>query len=326
MKDGSFLLIKAHSARAIGLAAGLTALFCGAAFAQTAPVGSIALEGFETPALAPNGYKYFPTGGAWTFGGTSGNGIQRNGSAWGAPTAPEGQQTAFLEDGNAKISKVISLPAGVYNISFHAARRAYGGSVANPIQVKINGIAIGAPIAPTGTAFAKYSTSNFPLSSTGQYTLELSSTVAGGAHSTFVDAVVVNPVGAPTPTPTAGMSAACAALYATEPNFALNTAQTVDAIAPMGKPVKGAVFAEPAYKTCMVRATDHAAEGINGFVRNDYSRRQAFNADSTRYLGNALNGAWEVYDAHTHARIKALPGPGGGAEVQWRASNSDLLC
>ena len=163
MKKELCLHGKARLAQAIGLAACLTALLCGTA-AQSAPTDSIALEGFETPALAPNGYQYFPTGAAWTFGGTSGNGIQRNGSAWGAATAPEGRQTAFLEGSGARILKVITLPAGIYNVSFQAARRAYGGDAPNPIQVKINGIPIGTPITPTGTAFAKYTTavSRFP--------------------------------------------------------------------------------------------------------------------------------------------------------------------
>ena len=46
---------------------------------------------------ATNSYVYNPTGGGWTFSVSAG--VQRNGSAWGAPKAPNGVQTAFLQDG-----------------------------------------------------------------------------------------------------------------------------------------------------------------------------------------------------------------------------------
>src|SRR5690606_13817065 len=52
----------------------------------------------------------------------------------------------------------------------------------------------------------------------------------------------------------------------------------------MSKPAKGAVFEEPNFGTCMVRATDHAKEGLPTFARNDYSRRQAFNANNPYFI------------------------------------------
>jgi hypothetical protein len=64
---------------------------------------------------------------------------------------------------------------------------------------------------------------------------------------------------------------------------------------------------------------------VAGFLRNDYSRRQAFNADSSRHLAYALDGHWHIYDAHTHAYLKALDGPGGDAEPQWHHTDPDLL-
>ena len=53
------------------------------------------MAAFETPAT--NRYVYNPTGGSWTFSVSAG--VQRNGSAWGAPNAPDGVQTAFLQAG-----------------------------------------------------------------------------------------------------------------------------------------------------------------------------------------------------------------------------------
>lgn len=127
----------------------------------------------------------------------------------------------------------------------------------------------------------------------------------------------------PPPAPVAPAGVACANFYTA--GFALDTSRTTATVTPLAKPAKGVAFSEPNYNTCMVRATDHVADGVNGFTRNDYSRRQAFNADSTRYLAYSLNGAWHVYDANTYARIKALPGLAGDAEAQWHPTNPDLL-
>ena len=167
-----------------------TALCCGTALAQAAP---IALGGFEAPVLQQNSFVKNPSQPDWVFSGNSG-GIQRNGSPWGAPPAPEGQQTAFLQGGNAKmLSKERKLEAGVYTVSFYAARRAFGGEVANPIMVKVNGHEVVATaISPEGTTFQKYTTPRFPLESSSNYAVELSSTNAAGDHTTFIDAVTID--------------------------------------------------------------------------------------------------------------------------------------
>ena len=109
-------------------------------------------------------------------------------------------------------------------------------------------------------------------------------------------------------------------------NFVLSLAAPVlDAVGALAKPAKGVAVTEPAYKTCLVRSTDHAADGVAGFTRNDYSRRQAFNADSSRYIVYALNGSWHLYDAVTRARLRALPGLAGDAEPQWSTTDPDKL-
>jgi hypothetical protein len=91
------------------------------------------------------------------------------------------------------------------------------------------------------------------------------------------------------------------------------------------KPAKGVALSEPTYHTAFVRATDHVADGLTGFARNDYSRRQAWNADNSRYLLYALDGSWWLYDAHTYALIKKLSGLAGDAEPQWHPTDPNTL-
>lgn len=124
---------------------------------------------------------------------------------------------------------------------------------------------------------------------------------------------------------TSRLSAACASFYADAGAFTLSTTRQVDAIAELAKPDRGTAFAEPAYDTCVTRATDHAADGVSGFARNDYSRRQAFNADSSHHIVYSLDGFWHLYDTQTQAHLKALSGPAGDAEPQWHPTDPDLL-
>ena len=91
------------------------------------------------------------------------------------------------------------------------------------------------------------------------------------------------------------------------------------------RPAKGVAKADPNYGACVVRATDHVAEGISGFVRNDYSRRQAFNADNTRFIAYSYNGGWHLYDANTLVHIRELNGMGGDAEPQWHPTDPKSL-
>ncbi len=62
------------------------------------------------------------------------------------------------------------------------------------------------------------------------------------------------------------------------------------------------------FKTCVVRMTDHAADNIPGFARNDYSRRQAFNADSSKIIVSAKDGSWWDYDVKTRRPLGKLEG------------------
>lgn len=105
----------------------------------------------------------------------------------------------------------------------------------------------------------------------------------------------------------------------------------------LSKPAKGNRFKEPSFGTCMVRATDHAAEAPSTFARNDYSRRQAFNADNSRFIVYSNDGWWHLYDASTLKHIHRLSpravNPStpaqyhmaGDAEPQWHPTDPNAL-
>jgi hypothetical protein len=115
----------------------------------------------------------------------------------------------------------------------------------------------------------------------------------------------------------------CSQFYAA--GFSPVTGQVQAPVAYTARPTKGAVRADPAFGTCVVRATDHAAEPPSGFARNDYSRRQAFNADGTRFIVYALDGFWHLYDARSLQHLRRLNGPAGDAEPQWHATDPARL-
>lgn len=91
------------------------------------------------------------------------------------------------------------------------------------------------------------------------------------------------------------------------------------------RPAKGVAMKDPFFGTCVVRATDHANEPPSGFARNDYSRRQAFNADTSRFIVYALDGFWHLYDAATLRHLRVLAGPAGDAEPQWHPTDPTKL-
>jgi hypothetical protein len=91
------------------------------------------------------------------------------------------------------------------------------------------------------------------------------------------------------------------------------------------KPAKGLLHEEPTYRTCMVRATDHAQEEVDGFSRADYSRRQAFNADSSLFITNAKDGSWHLYETSTLKKLETLTQLSGDAEPQWHPKDPNVL-
>ena len=156
------------------------------------PPSGIVNGSFETPSTSS--YSYRPTGGSWTFAVSSG--IQHNGSAWGAPNAPDGVQTAFLQDGtnegNGTISQSIYLPSsGTYTVSFQAALRAYQTSP-TPMSFKVtfDSTVVGS-FSPTSRSFSSFTTAPISLTA-GFHTLSFVGTGAAPDTSDFIDSVTLN--------------------------------------------------------------------------------------------------------------------------------------
>lgn len=111
--------------------------------------------------------------------------------------------------------------------------------------------------------------------------------------------------------------------------FAL-PALAADAIPTMAKPSGKAssfttpTYIDPVYKTRVYRATQ-ASDGSGTHVLHEYSRRQAWNSGNTRYVAQASNGYWFVYDASTFKPLRQLSGPAGDAEVIWSSSDPRRL-
>jgi hypothetical protein len=120
-----------------------------------------------------------------------------------------------------------------------------------------------------------------------------------------------------------GLSPKCTSLYSQSWTPVRGADKTRPSPAP--KPVQGKDFSEPTFKTCMVRISDHAADQVPGFARNDYSRRQPFNADDTKIVVAAQDGSWHLYDVPLRRYIGKLDGVGGDAEPQWHPTNPNLL-
>lgn len=103
------------------------------------------------------------------------------------------------------------------------------------------------------------------------------------------------------------------------------SARANERIPSVPRPKKGLAQHDPVYGNCVQRLTDHAAEPPKHFARHDYSRRQAFNADSSKVLIASHDGTWHLYDAKTLTWLKQLDEPAGDAELQWHPTDPDLV-
>ena len=108
-------------------------------------------------------------------------------------------------------------------------------------------------------------------------------------------------------------------------NSVLRTGMDNARIPGLPRPGWGRYITDPNYGTCVARVTGNVSMPNQPYVRNDYSRRQAFNANDTYMLMAARDGYWFLYDALTMKRIRRLAGPAGDAEPQWHPTNPNLL-
>ena len=133
----------------------------------------------------------------------------------------------------------------------------------------------------------------------------------------FEPDVVAEPIPEPIPEPTPDP------VPTGECDVALIEGKDISAIPVMTKPDKGIKYNDLVYGTCITRLSDHVADGKT-YIRNDYARRDSFNADSSKFLTYTGGGDWAVYDRGTLAEWGALP-LAGDAEPQWHPTNPYLL-
>lgn len=279
--------------------------------AMVTSASAAGLEGFEAPVLPAATHTYKPVGSSWAFAGVTGSGIQRNGSAFTAGTAPEGQQTAFLKSADARVSRTVTLTPGVYRVSFMAARRA--GNAVNPVQVWLDDRPVGGPLSPPSTAFTRLVSANVTVPAAGSYTLKLGTTFAGN-HATFIDAVSIDTINPFDSLYTSTFSLKPLGKEA-QPAVAKPQAKATSLVAPS--------YVDPVFGTRVYRATIASDRGSpSRYVRHDYSRRQAFNADNTRYLAHSEDSFWLLYDANT---FKVLPRKGTGGALRDMAGQCEPI-
>ena len=135
--------------------------------------------GFETPVVS--GFQYGPLTNGWTF--DAGSGPNRNGSAFGAPTAIEGTQNALLQN-TGSFYQDFNFTGGSYKVSFYAAQRSGNTQT---IRVTCDGVVIGTITPTSSTAFNYYTTNSFTVSA-GTHRIMFSGTSAPD-NTAFIDKV-----------------------------------------------------------------------------------------------------------------------------------------
>jgi len=151
---------------------------------------SFAIRGKSMPTVAKGEFemlgsnenaKYGPMTNRWTFNEYAG--VQRNGSIWGAPDAPDGVQAAFIQ-GPGTISQSIAIEvAGVYKLHFKMVRRT--GS-AQTVNVYFDGGLIGT-YTPSSLDYADFYTDAF-ATSPGNHTI-LFKGLTNNDNTVFIDGV-----------------------------------------------------------------------------------------------------------------------------------------
>jgi len=153
---------------------------------------TVAGGSFEAPEVGTS-FVYAPTGSPASFAGYAG--VAGNASAWYFATAPDGDQTAFIQSVGAASSISLTVaglvPGTSYAATFYlAARPGYG---ANPITVSFNGAALGT-FTPGSTAWAASTSAAFTAAATTG-NLTFTGIASATDISTGLDRVTVAQVG-----------------------------------------------------------------------------------------------------------------------------------
>jgi len=156
----------------------------------TAAAVDVVNSGFELPVQAANGFTGLANdgqAGGWSF---SAGGVARNGSPW-VTTAPEGVQTAFLQNDSAMWQNITFPVSGTYRLTFKAANRpSYN---ANNLSVRIGGVTVGSiPYTQinNGAVFQSFTVVSGPVSM-GTHELRFVGTPPGGDTASAIDDVKI---------------------------------------------------------------------------------------------------------------------------------------
>jgi hypothetical protein len=154
---------------------------------------SVANASFEAPEVGSS-HVYTPSVPGQTF--NSHSGVAGNGSLWGFPTAPAGDQAGFIQSyqdlGIGSIAMTVTglTPGLTYRVRFHISRRP--DTVSNTINVAVDGAALGS-FTGSGYTFQPMETATFQaggdtvtITFTGTY-------YPTGDAGSAIDAVTVGP-------------------------------------------------------------------------------------------------------------------------------------
>jgi hypothetical protein len=126
----------------------------------------------------------------------NGAGIQHNGSAFGAPTAPDGVQTAFLQTTSNIYQTVNFTSSGNFTVNFYAAARA--GYTGGSFNVVVDSTNVGSFTPSSTSSFTSYVSSSISLSA-GNHTINFNGT---GTGDCFIDNVTISAVSGDSQAPT----------------------------------------------------------------------------------------------------------------------------
>lgn len=127
----------------------------------------------------------------------------------------------------------------------------------------------------------------------------------------------------PPPSPPTPPTGACEA--DTPPPASWQSPRYVGSDAVPAKPAKGSSFTGP-YGLATTRVTDHTTDAPGQpWLVSWYNRFQAYNADGSLFLAYESDGFWLAFDASTNALVRKLQGPAADAEIQWDATDPNVI-
>lgn len=159
---------------------------------------------FETPAISSNSFTYDPAGASWSFTGNSGI-INAPGAGFGGPSAPDGNQYAFLQSGFAGVSpgafsQTINFTlAGTYQLTYLVAGRPPNGSGSFgdlAYDVRLDSTVIGTDTTTSSEPFTQMSFTF--TAAAGNHTLTFETNQINSDDTAFIDAVAIRAVPEPT--------------------------------------------------------------------------------------------------------------------------------